>query len=179
MGTSGDILVCGCQISTEFHPLFPQMIDLGPPQILYTAPDDTATALSINACQPPFLHIVGAAGDCQKDTSTFRLDVEQYITYNKDAVKNGTLSSSAKPFTSFLCRFPDSPKYKQNKPPMPYNRRFVAVNGFLSGVKYVDDNEERGIELFLLDIDNIVFTGQYMPSTTTSANTRKSMMTLI
>ncbi|KAF8170591.1 hypothetical protein BJ912DRAFT_821228, partial [Pholiota molesta] len=123
---------------------------------LYTAlpaPDTVPPepTVSIDFARPPFLHIVGVAGDCKKEAGTFRIDVEQYISFYKD--------STPKPFTSFLCRFPDSPKYKDGKFPMPPNRRYMTITGFLSDVKYVNDIEVDGVEYFVIDIETIVFTG--------------------
>ncbi|KAF8202111.1 hypothetical protein BJ912DRAFT_920518 [Pholiota molesta] len=133
------------------------MSDIGPPQPLYSAPTLNTIAaeptVSIDSARPPFLHIVGVAADCKKETET-----------------------TPKPITSFFCRFPDSPKYKEGKYPMPVNRRYVTITGFLSDVKYVNDIEVDGVEHFIIDIETIVFTGWYTPPASTQS-TQSSTVT--
>ena len=97
------------------------------------------------------MQLSGVAMNCDKQTSTFTLDIEQYISAFKEA-------KNFKPTTLLTCNIPDSPKYKQGKP-IPYNRRYVTVSGFLSDVTY-KKNTVDVVEHFNITVELIIFQGQ-------------------
>jgi len=96
-----------------------------------------------------------------KDAGTFTLDIDVWVSASKDSS-----TPSFKPTAPFLCKIPDSPRYKTCGRPVPYNRRFVSVSGVLSDVVYKDNkepshnNEDWEIERFVIMVDDIVFLGQ-------------------
>ena len=90
------------------------------------------------------------------------LTVEQYISCAKSdlSTKQGD-GSRLKPTTGFFCHIPDSPKYKSwGGKPMPGNKRWVSVCGFLTRVERSRDNSE--VEQFRIDVENVTFCGQYI-----------------
>ena len=90
----------------------PQIVPLTPP----SSDCDDNTSFSIDPTQNAYLHILGAAVNCDEKEATFKVEIDQYISTLKD-VK----SSQSKFVTTFSCSIPDSPRYKTGKP-VPYNR---------------------------------------------------------
>jgi hypothetical protein len=84
--------------------------------------------------------------------------VEQYISCFKSyaSTKGG---DDLKPATTFLCHIPDSPKYKDCGKPLPRDKCFVSLYGFITGV---DKSGDGLVERFRIDVDNISFCGQYI-----------------
>lgn len=73
-----------------------------------------------------------------------------------------------KPATTFFCHIPDSPKYKAYGKPLPRNKCFVSLCGFITGVDRSGDGSE--VEKFRVDVDNITFGGQYVQPAVASKN---------
>jgi hypothetical protein len=107
------------------------------------------------------------ASDCQKEAGTFIIEVDQYISCFK-AAKANSEQESPKHVTRFFCSFPDSPKYKSGKP-VPWNKRYVAVSGFLSGATYTKEDRSL-VEYFKITTENISFLGQHMPVASSNAS---------
>jgi hypothetical protein len=105
------------------------------------------------------MHLSGLALNCKPDKATFTLDVDVYVSSYKDA-RDGTGSNLLRPTAPFLCKIPDSPKYKSGGKPMPYNRRYVSIVGALTDVTFINGDRHQGIERFHIIVDQIVFLGQ-------------------
>ena len=126
----------------------PQIVPLTPP----SSDCDDNSSFSIDPAQRAYLHISGAAVNCDEKEATFNIEIDQYISTLKN-VK----SSPSKFITPFSCSIPDSPRYKTGKP-VPYNRRYISISGFLTDVTYEPDSDV--VQRFHLKVENIVFLGQ-------------------
>ena len=126
----------------------PQIVPLTPP----SSDCDDNSSFSIDPAQRAYLHISGAAVNCDEKEATFDIEIDQYISTLKN-VK----SSPSKFITPFSCSIPDSPRYKTGKP-VPYNRRYISISGFLTDVTYEPDSDV--VQRFHLKVENIVFLGQ-------------------
>lgn len=125
---------------------------------------------TIDPCMRPFIHVTGVAMECLKAESTFEVNVEQYISRVKSDLSTEQAGGNRlKPTTRFLCHIPDSAKYKSwRSKPMPTNNRWVSILGVLTKVDRSSNNLE--VEQFRIDIDNIVFCGQYVPLVISAAS---------
>lgn len=81
------------------------------------------------------------------------MNVEQYISCFKGA------GDDLKPVTTFFCCIPDSAKYQDSGKPMPRNKCFVSLCGFITGLDRSGDGE---VEKFRVNVENIAFGGQYV-----------------
>jgi len=138
-------------------PLFNALLDIiSNPQIVPLTPPssdcDTNTSFSIDPAQRAYLHISGVAVNCDEKEATFDVKIDQYISTLKD-VK----SSPSKFVTPFSCSIPDLPQYKTGKP-VPYNRWYISISGFLTDVTYKPDSDV--VQWFHLKVENIVFLSQ-------------------
>jgi len=107
----------------------------------------------------PYVQVTGVAMSCSKADATFEVTVEQYISCFRTTKDAG--GSHLKPATTFFCHIPDSPVYRNwSGKPVPGNKRFVSLGGFLNGVDKSDDGSE--VENFRIEVDNITFCGQYV-----------------
>ncbi|KAF9536723.1 hypothetical protein CPC08DRAFT_811136, partial [Agrocybe pediades] len=119
---------------------------------------DDGSVFSIDPSHKAYIHVSGLALNCNKDKSMFELDIEHYISSMKD-IKSSSSSKSSKPRAPITCYIPDSPRYKVAKP-MPYNKCYVSVSGFLTDVLYVTGTTDL-VNRFFIEVDNIVFLGQH------------------
>lgn len=104
----------------------------------------------------------------QRSEAKFDLDIEQYVSCMKNALKSASsqITKPIKPIAPISCTIPDSPKYKGGKP-IPFNKRYVTVSGFLSDIMFKEDiSTGREVERFKIEVDNMVFLGQYVPTAT-------------
>jgi len=127
--------------------------------------DTDIPKFDIDACKPPFIHLTGVASNCQKETGTFVLEVEQYMSCLKSSNQD---PGNAKPVSTFSCYIPDSPKYKNGKP-TPFNKRYVSMSGFLTDVTMQRGKPDQ-IESFKIEVVNIVFCGQYTLQAISASN---------
>jgi hypothetical protein len=140
----------------------PQIVPPTPP----SSDCDNNSSFSIDPAQHGYLHISGAAVNCEEKGATFDIEVDHYISTLKD-VKSGP----SKPVTPFSCYIPDSPQYKTGKPVL-YNRRYVSISGFLMDVTYKLDSDI--VQQFHLKVENFVFLGQQSNVTGTIPNSLDS-----
>lgn len=120
----------------------------------------------IDVCQRVYAHLSGLALNCDSENGTFTLDIDNWVSSLKDA-KDPT-SKPLKPIAPIFCTIPNSPKYKTGRP-VPYNRRFVSVSGFLTSADFRNNQREDGISRFHITVDHIVFLGQ--PPSALAGNT--------
>lgn len=116
----------------------------------------------------PYIQITGVAVDCSKAKATFKVNVEQYISCFKPSTAAECAGDGLKPATTFFCHIPDSPKYKGCGKPLPRNKYFVSLCGFITRVDRLGDGKE--VEKFQVDIDNITFGRQYVQPAVASKN---------
>lgn len=116
-----------------------------------------SSAFPVDPCHQAYIHIAGAAANCNKTQGTFDLDVEHYISLTKSDQNN-------KVVTPISCLIPDSPRWKLAKP-VPYNKRYAFVTGFLSDISFdstsTEPIEKRAVIRFGITVDNIVFLGTH------------------
>ena len=95
----------------------------------------------------------------------FEVNIEQYICVKLDPSSTKQAGGSRlKSTTCFFCRIPDSPKYRTlASKPMPGNKHYVSVCGFLIGVDRSGNNSK--VEQFLINIESVTFCGQYIQPT--------------
>ena len=117
----------------------------------------------------PYIHIAGVVMESSKAEATFEVNVEQYVSCAKsDPSTKQAGGNRSKPTTRFFCHIPDSPKYKSwGSKPMPGNKRWISIQGFLTGVDRSSDDSE--VEQFRIDVDNVIFCGHYTPPVNSAA----------
>jgi hypothetical protein len=158
-----------------------QLIPLGPPGPRYfsqmqgseTGHDDPPT-FTINPHVRAYVQVTGVAEKCSKTEATFEVTVEQYISCLESAKDPG--GNYIKPVTTFFFRIPNSGRYKNGKP-VPGNKRFVSVRGFLTGVDRSGIGSE--VEKFIIDMDTITFCGQYVPPVASMSSHRCTRVKLL
>lgn len=115
------------------------------------------SAFPVDPRHQAYVHIAGAAANCDKARGTFDLDVEHYISLTKPDQSN-------KIVTPISCLIPDSPRWKLAKP-VPYNKRYAFITGLLSDISFdvnsAEPTEKRPIVRFGVTVDNIVFLGTH------------------
>lgn len=92
--------------------------------------------------------------NCNRTNASFTLDIDVWVS-SLLKVEPGT-TPPPKPIAAYLCSIPDSPKYKYGNKPTPYEKRFVAVHGFITGKTTANDGT---VERFKLNIDQVDFLG--------------------
>lgn len=97
-----------------------------------------------------------------KESETFKLDVEHYIFAFRDLNNSNSKPTGIKPIASFTCEF--SSRYQNRKRPVPFDRRYVSISGFLTNVMHKPNSEDI-VECFTVSIDHIAFLGQQGTST--------------
>ncbi|PPQ82285.1 hypothetical protein CVT25_008435 [Psilocybe cyanescens] len=158
------VIIAKFEEGAVVHPTHPELkydfigdiqwiIPLSPPS---SDSNVESSSFAIDPCQRAYLHISGVASNSQKSRGTFDVDIEHYISTFKDA-KVG--SKPMKPIAPISCIIPDSPRYIVHGKPVPYNKRYVSVSGFLSGVTYKPDSPDV-VQRFHLEVENIAFLGQ-------------------
>ena len=119
------------------------------------------------------MYVTGVAVEHSKVEALFEITVEQYVNCVKSdpPAKKGV--SRLKPATCFLCHIPDSAKFKSwGGKPMPENKQYVSVCGFLTGAERPDSHSE--VEQFLIDVENVTFCGNYVqPANSPLASLRR------
>ncbi|PPR01846.1 hypothetical protein CVT24_001734 [Panaeolus cyanescens] len=143
---------------------------------MYAAPE--IPTFEIDARQTPIVILAGVATNIQSDAGTFSLEIEQYISCMKsNIVKTSTtasVSSKAVQTTSFSCFIPDSPRYRNGKP-MPRGKRYVIVFGFLTDLIASAQKRKLGlIDSFEVEVNNVVFCGQFLPPASNSSQSGSS-----
>jgi len=130
---------------------------LGPTQ----GPGSELTA-SINPCRRAYVHVTGPAYQANTEAATFQVDAEQYIATVKDANDQRPKANAIKPIFPTFCFIPDGPRWKNRKKPVPYNKRFVFVSGYLAGIT---SSLEKNViqERFKIEVDNVAFLGTHVP----------------
>jgi hypothetical protein len=123
----------------------------------------------IDPCQRAYVHVSGAVNNVHQESGTFKLDVDHYISASKDLPKDS--KKPIKPIAPISCEF--SARYQNRKKPVPFNRRYVSVSGFLTGVTYKQNSEDT-VERFIVSIEHIAFLGQQGNSTSAIPNTLDS-----
>lgn len=113
--------------------------------------NEAEPAFTVDTCQRALIHVSGIATNCQKDQGSFDIDLEHYASALKD-------TKHAKAFAPLTCVIPDSPRYKNGKP-VPYNRRYVSICGFLTDVTFKASSDVI-IDRFEITVDDIAFMGQ-------------------
>ncbi|KAF8957984.1 hypothetical protein BDZ97DRAFT_1843975 [Flammula alnicola] len=94
------------------------IVPLNVPQDVSDA-NETGNNFSIDPCQRALVHVSGIATNCQKDQGSFDLDLEHYVSALKD-------TKHVKAFAPLTCFIPDSPRYKNGKPPPQINNSIHA-----------------------------------------------------
>ena len=150
VGDLQSVSVCHFSVFSSVHPLTSmsiQVIPLGPHLM------DSF----ISSAHPPYVHLSGLALNCNKEKATFTLDINMWVLSLIKTEQNPPRRASA----SFLCHIEDSPKYKNSPKPTPYEKRFVTVHGYITGVIYNNGSEDpqEGIEGYIVAVKLIDFLG--------------------
>ncbi|KAJ7638113.1 hypothetical protein B0H17DRAFT_1149254 [Mycena rosella] len=126
--------------------------------------------LGIDPRQRAYVHLCGAVFNPNGDTATFSLDADQYTASFRETQKEAKDKHQPVPRSYFPadCIIPDSPRYANTKKPVPFNKRFVMLTGYITGV--TSTLEKTVKERFCIDVDNIAFLGsQTAPAISGSA----------
>ncbi|KAJ7671026.1 hypothetical protein B0H17DRAFT_1209171 [Mycena rosella] len=113
--------------------------------------------LGIDPHQRAYVHLCGAVFNPNGDTTTFSLDADQYTVSFREAQKEAKDKHQPVPRSYFPadCIIPDSPHYANTKKPIPFNKRFVMLTGYITGV--ISTLKKTVKECFCIDLDNIAF----------------------
>ena len=113
------------------------------------------------------MYVTGVAMERSKAEAMFEITVEQYVSCVKSDPPAKKGANRLKPTTCLLCHIPDSAKFKSwGSKPMPGNKRYVSVCGFLTGARSGSNSE---VEQFLIDVESVTFCGHYVQSSTLPA----------
>ncbi|KAJ7933549.1 hypothetical protein B0H13DRAFT_1856053 [Mycena leptocephala] len=139
---------------------------IGDIQFLYLLgePDD----VDINFLQRPYAHICGAVLNPDPETAKWSMEADQYTTAIRDVQKLAKEKGDPLPRSFFpaICTIPDSSRYTNAKKPVPFNKRYVMVAGYLTDTSSTLDNDSKIKDSFCIDVDNIAFLGtQTTPAT--------------
>ncbi|KAJ6492186.1 hypothetical protein C8R45DRAFT_1096213 [Mycena sanguinolenta] len=125
--------------------------------------------VDVDTCCRPYVHIAGVAMDRKEPTATWFMEADQYTASIRDLQKAAKVNGSEPVPRSFFpafCTIRDSRCYPNNKKPIPFNKRYVMVVGYLTNVKSQLDNDGKLKECFCIDIENVAFLGtQTTPAT--------------
>ena len=92
----------------------------------------------ITVAHPPYVHLSGLALNCKKDEAAFTLGIDLWVSSLIKTKQKPARRASA----PFLCHIADSPKYKNSTKPTSYEKRFVTVHGYTTGVIYNNPHQE-------------------------------------
>jgi hypothetical protein len=149
----------------------PATVDLSQQDISHSAPAIPAQIAPVDVCQRVYVHLSGLALNCNPSTTTFTFDIDVWVSSLRDA--KDAASKSLRPVASVLCTILDSNKYRNGKP-MPYNRRYVSVCGYLTSAAFRNEQREEGVTRFHVSVDQIAFLGQQSTPSTMIVNTLDS-----
>jgi hypothetical protein len=101
-----------------------------------------------------YASVSGVVSNVNLPGSTFHIDADQYTTAISKDLKTAS-SPAPRSFFPVKCFIPDSPRWQQDKKPIPRNNRLVTVEGHVTGIEF--DETTHRIARFLLKVDNIAF----------------------
>ncbi|KAJ7821554.1 hypothetical protein B0H14DRAFT_2599175 [Mycena olivaceomarginata] len=135
--------------------------------------------------QRAYVHLAGAAMNPNTDTATWSMEADQYTAAIRDIQKEAKDSGKVQPRSFFpaTCTIPDSSRYTSStktKKPVPFNKHYVMVAGFLTDITSVLDTTDSKIkDRFCIEVGNVAFLGsQITPATGGSVkNSLTSMAT--
>lgn len=118
---------------------------------------------------PPYIEVCGIVKNVSKSLFSFEIHADQYSSFLKTHKKK----------TGIFCIHafvPDTGKYK-NKRPLPQEKSFVFVTGFLTTV--LSNDNENGGAVFAIEVHDMVFGGRatlsnHPNAAETSSRKRKS-----
>ncbi|KAJ7041736.1 hypothetical protein C8F04DRAFT_1176827 [Mycena alexandri] len=119
--------------------------------------------------QRPYAHICGAAFNVDVPSATFSVTADQYTGAFREMQKKTIGAPAAKSVFSTICTIQDSPRYENIKKPVPFNKRFIMATGLITGLTSTLDNGKVK-ESYHVDVENIVFLGNYVPPATPAGN---------
>ncbi|KAJ7077373.1 hypothetical protein B0H15DRAFT_805192 [Mycena belliarum] len=128
------------------------IIPIGPP-----------SEVEIDSRQRAYVHLCGAASNPNMDMATFSLDIEQYTSSFRDVQKLAKEKKEKAPKSLFAanCVIRDSPRYTYIRKPVPFNKRFVMLTGYLVDVdSTLDITGIKVKQRICVDVENIAFLGQ-------------------
>ncbi|KAJ7036387.1 hypothetical protein C8F04DRAFT_1394265 [Mycena alexandri] len=117
--------------------------------------------------QRAYVHICGVALNPNVDTATFTVDADQYTSAVRDAQKEAKANNKPLPKSFFptSCTIRDSPRYEHVKKPVPFNKRYVMLAGYLTDItSSLSGNTVK--DTFCVDVENICFLGSATGGTT-------------
>lgn len=109
---------------------------------------------SVDVEQPVYVILSGPATNINKKLAAFEVTAQQYTaSISKD------LNSPDSSIFQAYCVIPDGPRYKtESSKPVPYEGRYVVVEGALAGVERGADTGQ--VSKFKIAVDNLAFLGQ-------------------
>ncbi|KAJ7939230.1 hypothetical protein B0H13DRAFT_1850966 [Mycena leptocephala] len=124
--------------------------------------------VDIDPRQRPYVHICGAALNPEPNTAKWSMEADQYTTAIRDLQKAAKKRGDPVPRSFFpaICTIQDSSRYANVKKPVPYNKRYVMVAGYLTDISSTLDNDSKIKDCFCIDVDNIAFLGTQTTSAT-------------
>ncbi|KAJ7358090.1 hypothetical protein DFH08DRAFT_801938 [Mycena albidolilacea] len=101
--------------------------------------------------QRAYVHLAGAAMNPNADTATWSMEADQYTATIRDIQKEAKDSGKVQPRSFFpaTCTIPDSSRYTSStktKKPVPFNKHYVMVAGFLTNITSVLDATDSKIK---------------------------------
>ncbi|KAF8145473.1 hypothetical protein K438DRAFT_1630060 [Mycena galopus ATCC 62051] len=123
-------------------------------------PDD----VDVDMRRRPYVHIAGAVMDPKEPTVTWSMEADQYTSSFRELQK--AAQGLTRSFFPAFCTIKDSQCYSNNKKPVPYNKCYLMVAGYLTDFKSTMDNTGKVKDFFGIDVENVAFLGsQVTPAT--------------
>ena len=101
----------------------------------------------------PYVHITGLAVNCNSTAGTWTANIEPYVNFIKT---EPGCKPAVRPRAPFCCQHMELQGKMTWKKPAPYNNRFVAVHGYITGI-VLKVGSGTTIEAFKITVDSIEF----------------------
>lgn len=113
---------------------------------------------------PPYVEVCGIARNVSRSQFSFDVDADQYSSFLKThSKKTGVFRLHA--------IVPDTGKF-QKKRPLPQEKSFIFVSGFLSSISFTE-NDNKGTQ-FVIEVHHMVFGGRATASNSAAASSSSS-----
>jgi hypothetical protein len=104
-------------------------------------------------CANDHLHVLSQAGQAKSDRD-FLFDIQNYVA--------GSVRVAG-----HICHFPSTVKRYENRPPLPTERKFINVVGYVNG-RSVESNGENPVKRLNIEIREFSFIGIDTPKSVLS-----------
>ncbi|KAJ6462015.1 hypothetical protein C8R47DRAFT_1202285 [Mycena vitilis] len=124
--------------------------------------------IGLDMCQRPYVHLSGVAMNSNAQTATWTVDADQYTSAIREVQKSAKEKGEPVPRSLFPanCIIQNSQRYTHAKKPVPFNKRYFMLAGYLTDISSKLDNSGKVNDRFCVDVENISFLGMLTPGAT-------------